>query len=58
VIDIASGTLRTLLNPAPAMGRPGGIVSAPTLMAMADHAAYAVVTAHLGPALASPPSEG
>ncbi len=28
--------------------RPGGAVSGPTLMAMADHAVYALVLAHIG----------
>ncbi len=28
--------------------RPGGVVSGPTLMAMADHAVYAMVLAHIG----------
>lgn len=29
--------------------RPGGIVSGPTQMALADRAAYAVILAHIGP---------
>ena len=29
--------------------RPGGTVSGPTTMAMADHAMYAVILAHIGP---------
>jgi uncharacterized protein (TIGR00369 family) len=28
--------------------RPGGVISGPTLMALADHAAYALVLAHIG----------
>ena len=51
VIDVAPGVVRLRLNPTPAMGRPGGIVSGPTLMTMADHAAYAVVLAHSDQAL-------
>lgn len=51
VIDIGPGFARLQLNPVAAMGRPGGIVSGPTQMAMVDHAAYAVVLAHVGPQL-------
>jgi len=29
--------------------RPGGVVSGPTQMAMADHAVYAMILAHIGP---------
>ncbi|MEQ9517808.1 MAG: PaaI family thioesterase [Parvibaculum sp.] len=29
--------------------RPGGTISGPTMMAMADHAMYAVILAHIGP---------
>lgn len=29
--------------------RPGGVVSGPTLMGLADHAVYALVLAHIGP---------
>ncbi len=36
-------------KPGPRMVRPGGIVSGPTLMGLADVAAYAVVLAHIGP---------
>jgi uncharacterized protein (TIGR00369 family) len=37
------------LEPGPESLRPGGIVSGPTLMALADVAAYAAVLAHIGP---------
>jgi uncharacterized protein (TIGR00369 family) len=30
------------------MLRPGGLISGPTLMALADHAAYALILAHVG----------
>ncbi len=49
VVDLAPGTLRMRLDPVPAMLRPGGIVSGPTLMGLADVAAYAVIAAHHGP---------
>lgn len=29
--------------------RPGGTISGPTMMALADHAMYAVILAHIGP---------
>ena len=51
VVEVGPGLVRLQLDPVAAMGRPGGIVSGPTQMAMADHAAYAVVLAHIGPAL-------
>ena len=51
VVEVSPGLVRLQLDPVAAMGRPGGIVSGPTQMAMADHAAYAVVLAHIGPAL-------
>ncbi|MDF2495646.1 PaaI family thioesterase [Sphingomonas sp.] len=42
---------RMILDPTPAMARPGNIVSGPTLMTLADHVAYAVILAHTGPML-------
>jgi uncharacterized protein (TIGR00369 family) len=41
--------VRMRLEPRPDMIRPGNIVSGPTLMALIDGAAYAVVLAHVGP---------
>jgi uncharacterized protein (TIGR00369 family) len=35
----------------PLMLRPGGVISGPTLMSLADTAAYALVMAHVGPEL-------
>lgn len=49
VESLARGRLRMRLDPLPAMARPGGIVSGPTLMALADVAAYGVIAAHHGP---------
>ncbi|MEK7456406.1 MAG: PaaI family thioesterase [Pseudomonadota bacterium] len=49
LVEIAPGRVRMLLEPTPAMARPGGIVSGPSLMALADVAAYAVIAAHHGP---------
>lgn len=45
---VAPGAVWTFLNPTEAHLRPGGIVSGPTLMAMTDTAAYALVLAHIG----------
>jgi len=48
VDSLAPGHLRMRLDPVPAMRRPGDIVSGPTLMGLADVAAYGVVAAHHG----------
>lgn len=45
---IEPGFLRLRQSPDDTMLRPGGIVSGPTQMAVADRAAYAVILAHLG----------
>lgn len=48
VVDVAPG--RVLLH-APTSSRslrPGGVISGPTLMSLADAAAYALVLAHIG----------
>ena len=49
VESLALNRLRMRLEPVPAMKRPGDIVSGPTLMALVDVAAYAVIAAHNGP---------
>ena len=48
VIEVSEG--RVLLRQAfsPRQLRPGGVISGPTLMAMADTAAYAVILTHIG----------
>ncbi len=48
VVAVAPGHVRVALQPGPANLRPGGIVSGPTQMALADTAAYALVLAHIG----------
>lgn len=48
VVEVAPGHVRTRLDPSDDMLRPGGIVSGPVLMGMADVAAYAVILAHIG----------
>lgn len=45
---LSPGRLRINLDPVARMQRPGNIVSGPTQMALADHAAYAVILAHVG----------
>lgn len=51
VVALSTGFARLELEPQPHMGRPGGLVSGPTQMGLADHAAYAVILAHAGPLL-------
>ncbi len=43
------GHVRMTLLPDASHLRPGNIVSGPTQMALADHVAYALVLAHIGP---------
>jgi len=45
---IEPGFLQMKQTPGVSMLRPGGIVSGPTQMALADRAAYAVILAHIG----------
>lgn len=49
--SVALNHVRMRLDPDPSMRRPGDIVSGPTLMALVDVAAYAVISAHRGPEL-------
>jgi uncharacterized protein (TIGR00369 family) len=49
VVSVAPRHVQMALNPGPESIRPGNIVSGPTLMGLADVAAYAVVLAHIGP---------
>ena len=46
--EISPGFVRLKHSSEAAMVRPGGIVSGPTQMALADRAAYAVILAHIG----------
>ena len=49
VTDVREGRLQAKV-PASAVGlRPGGTVSGPTLMGLADGAAYCLILAHIGP---------
>ena len=49
VEDLALNHLRMRLDPDPSMIRPGNLVSGPSLMALVDVSAYAVIAAHHGP---------
>jgi len=49
VVSLTPGHLRIRLDPDASTLRPGNIVSGPTLMTLADLAAYAVIAAHHGP---------
>ncbi|MCR5881010.1 PaaI family thioesterase [Phenylobacterium sp. J367] len=48
VTTVAPGRCTTVRPYADVMLRPGGLVSGPNLMAMADTAAYALILAHIG----------
>lgn len=49
IVSIEPGRVRLRLEPDEGALRPGGIVSGPTQMGLADRAAYAVILAHIGP---------
>ena len=49
LVALSPGHARLALEPDATMIRPGNIVSGPTLMGLADVAAWAVVLAHIGP---------
>jgi len=48
-VEIGPGRARVVLDPVEGNLRPGNLVSGPTQMGLADHAAYAVILAHIGP---------
>lgn len=49
VTAVTAGTATIRLDPDQSHIRPGGTISGPTLFALADLAAYAVILAHIGP---------
>jgi uncharacterized protein (TIGR00369 family) len=49
VVELEPGRARLRIRPGERQLRPGALVSGPTLMALADVAAYAAVLAHVGP---------
>lgn len=48
VVDVAPGRVRMLRPYQDGMLRPGGVISGPNLMGIADTAAYALVLPHVG----------
>jgi uncharacterized protein (TIGR00369 family) len=48
IVEVAEGRVLLKLPFASRQLRPGGVVSGPTLMTLADTAAYALVLAHIG----------
>lgn len=48
VVEVAPGRVRVRRAYGEGLLRPGGVISGPTLMGMADTAAYALVLAHVG----------
>ncbi len=48
LLELGPGRALVGLDPGEANLRPGRLVSGPTLMGLADHAAYAVILAHIG----------
>ncbi len=48
-LEIGEGRALVVLDPGEGNLRPGNLVSGPTQMGLADHAAYAVILAHIGP---------
>src|SRR5215217_7031080 len=48
VIEVGPGRVRLSLGTGSRNLRPGGVISGPTLMSLADTAAYALVLAHIG----------
>jgi uncharacterized protein (TIGR00369 family) len=51
VRDVSPGRATLLRQFHPTMLRPGGLISGPTLMSLADSAAYVLIMAHVGPEL-------
>jgi uncharacterized protein (TIGR00369 family) len=51
VREVTPGRVRLLREFDPAMLRPGGSISGPVLMSLADTAGYVIVMAHVGPEL-------
>ena len=48
VLDVAPGRVKVMSPYREGLLRPGGVISGPTLMSLADTAAYALVLAHVG----------
>jgi uncharacterized protein (TIGR00369 family) len=48
VTEVGPGRVRMMMPYREGLLRPGGVISGPTLMSLADSAAYALVLAHIG----------
>lgn len=48
VIEVTPGRVKVMAPYRDGLLRPGGVISGPTLMSLADTAAYALVLAHVG----------
>lgn len=48
VAEVEPGRVRCIMPFSPLSLRPGGVISGPTMMSMADTAAYALILAHIG----------
>lgn len=48
VLEVAPGRVKVMAPYREGLLRPGGVISGPTLMSLADTAAYALVLAHVG----------
>ena len=48
VLEVAPGRVKVMSPYREGLLRPGGVISGPTLMSLADTAAYALVLAHVG----------
>jgi uncharacterized protein (TIGR00369 family) len=48
VVEVAPGRVLLVRAYGPGLLRPGGVISGPTLMSLADTAAYALILAHRG----------
>lgn len=57
VIEVGPGRVHVLSRHRPGLLRPGGVISGPNLMSLADTAAYALVLAHVGDKLMSVTSQ-
>ncbi len=50
--ELSENTLLMALSVSTKHARPGGTLSGPTMMALADNAAWLVILAHIGPVFA------
>ena len=48
VVELAPGRIHMVAPYREGTLRPGGVISGPTMMALADHSAYALILAHIG----------